>query len=278
MATAPSSTGELALLEPAYPALAPEDRPRVDHLVTEDDTPVDNIYSEKQQRLLPASLYDSWHGPGTGGAFIALANVGLFYGINIPPHVPDVLVSLDVTLPADIWEKGHRSYMLWEYGKPPDVVIEVVSNTIGGEASTKLQSYARIGIPYYVIYDPQQQLSERTLVVYEKQATGYVARSDFFLPGLELGLMLWQGRFEDREDTWLRWCTLDGAMLLTGHERAEQERLRAEQAEHNAEQAQQRVTQAQQQATQARLRAEQAEQRAARLAARLRALGIEPDA
>ena len=271
MATAPSSTGELAVLEPAYPALAPEDRPRVDHLVTEDDTPVDNIYSEKQQRLLTSSLYDSWHGPGAGGPFIALANVGLFAGINMPPHVPDVLVGLDVSLPADIWEKGHRSYMIWEYGKPPDVVLEIVSNTIGAEASTKLHNYARIAINYYVIYDPQQQLSAHTLVVYEKQPTGYAARQDFLLPGVGLGLMLWQGKFEDREDTWLRWCTLDGEMLLTGQERAEQERLRAEQAEHNAEQAQQQVTQE-------RLRAEQAEQRAERLAARLRALGIEPEA
>jgi len=257
MAVAPSSAGTLTAPEPTYGPLAPEDRPQGDHLVTEDDTPMDHIYSEKQQRLLTSSLYASWHGPGAGGTFIALANVGLFAGINMPPDVPDVMVSLDVTFPADIWEKGHRSYMLWEYGKPPDVVVEIVSNTIGGEDSVKLQHYARIPVTYYVIYDPQQQLSEHTLRLYERHPTGYVPRQDYRLPGVELGLILWQGTFEDREDTWLRWCTPDGQMLLTGSERATQERLRAEQAE--------------QVAAQERLRAE-------RLAARLRELGLEPEA
>jgi hypothetical protein len=146
--------------------------------------------------------------------------------------------------------------MLWEYGKPPDVVAEIVSNTIGGEDGAKLQHYARIPVTYYVIYDPQQQLSEHKLRLYERHPTGYVARQDHWLPAVELGLILWQGTFEDREDTWLRWCTPDGQMLLTGSERAAQERLRAEQAEQ---------------------RAEQAEQRADRLAARLRALGLEPE-
>jgi hypothetical protein len=36
--------------------LPPELWPEVEHLVTEDDTPVDNIFSEKQQRLLTESL------------------------------------------------------------------------------------------------------------------------------------------------------------------------------------------------------------------------------
>ena len=32
--------------------LPPEDWPKLEQLVTEDDEPVDSIYSEKQQRLL----------------------------------------------------------------------------------------------------------------------------------------------------------------------------------------------------------------------------------
>jgi hypothetical protein len=75
-----------------------------------------------------------------GHSFIALANVGLFYGINQPPLVPDVLVSLDVELPVDIWEKRHRSYMIWQYDKPPEVMVELVSNKIGGEADVKLRA------------------------------------------------------------------------------------------------------------------------------------------
>jgi hypothetical protein len=47
---------------------------------------------------------------------------------------------------VDIWEKGHRSYMSWEYGKPPEVVTELVSNKIGGEADVQLRAYAMCGI------------------------------------------------------------------------------------------------------------------------------------
>ena len=103
------------------------------HIVTEDDTPVDNLFSERQMRLLAESLYTSWSGPGEGRTFVAMANVGLFFHLREPPLVPDVLVSLDVTLPPEPWEKEHRSYFVWEYGKPPDVVVEIVSNKVGKE-------------------------------------------------------------------------------------------------------------------------------------------------
>src|SRR6266849_1548806 len=168
------------------------------------------------QRLLTQSLYDSWSGPGGGRSFIALANVGLFYGISQPPLVPDVLLSLDVELPVDIWEKRHRSYMIWEYGKPPEVVIELVSNKIGGEADVKLRTYARMGVSYYVLYDPTKQLSDQVLRVYVLHPGNSAELQNVWLSGVELGLLLWQGKFEDREDTWLRWCDREGQMLLTG--------------------------------------------------------------
>jgi hypothetical protein len=57
-------------------------RPDVSHLITEDDTPVDNIFSEKQQRLLTSPLYDGWIGPGNERKFVAFANVGLFYALT----------------------------------------------------------------------------------------------------------------------------------------------------------------------------------------------------
>ncbi len=83
-------------------ALPPELEPLVDQLVTEDDTPLDSIFSEKQQRLLTESLHSSWAGPGAGRPFVAMSNVGLFYEVRLPPLVPDMLLSLDVALPADV--------------------------------------------------------------------------------------------------------------------------------------------------------------------------------
>jgi hypothetical protein len=38
-------------------------RPCLDDVVTDDDTPVDNMFSEKQQRLLTEPLYSSWQLP-----------------------------------------------------------------------------------------------------------------------------------------------------------------------------------------------------------------------
>jgi Uma2 family endonuclease len=59
--------------------------------------------------------------------------VGVFALARNPAIVPDVFLSLDVEVPHDWWQKEHRSYLLWEFGKPPDVVIEIVSNTEGGK-------------------------------------------------------------------------------------------------------------------------------------------------
>lgn len=203
------------------PELTEIPSPDIDHLVTEDDTPVDNIFSEKQQRLLTDSLYSSWSGPGENRPFIALANVGMFYATSQQAVVPDVLVSLDVEHPADVWEKRHRSYFIWEYGKPPEVVVEIVSNKVGGELDHKLQLYARLGIAYYVVFDPEQQLGEQTLQIFHLRNMQYVLVDENELPGMGLGLTLWEGEFQGLAATWLRWLDSEGELLLTGNERAE---------------------------------------------------------
>jgi Uma2 family endonuclease len=208
--------------------LPPELCPDVEHLVTEDDTPVDNFFSEKQQRLLAESLYDSpsW---ARGRRFVALSNVGLFYAIRQPPYVPDMMLALDVAFPEDPWPKSHRSYFVWEYGKAPEVVVEVVSNEKGGEASTKLSGYASVGVRYYVIYDPQQLLSDQPLRAFQLTATRYEPLAEpLWLADVQLGPHIWQGRFEGYEMAWLRWTDATGDLLLTGGELAQQQRLRAE--------------------------------------------------
>jgi len=202
--------------------LSPDQRPSVEHLVTEDETPVDNIFSEKQQRLLTEPLYSSWRPAGDQGMFVALANVGLYYAVNKPPYVPDILLSLDVELPAELWPKANRSYFVWEYGKLPDVVVEVVSNREGREDSEKLDGYAHIGVPYYVIFDPERLLSDQPLRAYRREARTYREMDEpIWLAGVELGLCLWQGSFEQHEDTWLRWVDAEGHLIPTGAERAE---------------------------------------------------------
>ena len=230
--------------------------PDISHIITEDDTPVDNFASEKLQRLLVESLYNSWTVPSDFQTFLAAANVALFYAVKKPPLVPDVFLSLDVTVAEDWWQRRNRSYLFWEFGKPPEVVIEIVSNTEGGELDKKLREYARMRVLYYIVFDPIQQLKQSVLQVFELQGTSYVTMTEYWLEGVALGLTLWQGVFEGRQDVWLRWCDREGNIIPTGTERAEQERQRAEQAE---------------------LQLEQERQRAEQLAEQLRTLGINPD-
>ena len=135
MLHSPASRGTLtpmsATLEtPATQPPAEDIHLDVSHLVTEDDTPVDNPFCEKQMRLLTHPLYASWN---PGKPFTVMANVGLYFALNRPPLVPDTLVSLGVSPPENLMLKEHRAYFTWIYGKPPDIVIEIVSNKEGGE-------------------------------------------------------------------------------------------------------------------------------------------------
>jgi hypothetical protein len=80
-------------------------RPDISHIITEDDEPVDNLPSEKQQRLLVEPLYTA---NVLARPFLAAANVGVFFALNQAPVVPDVFLSLGVEVAADWWAQEHR--------------------------------------------------------------------------------------------------------------------------------------------------------------------------
>jgi hypothetical protein len=233
----------------------------LDEIVTEDDTPVDNMISEKQQRLLTRPLYSSWD---AGRPFLATANVGLFYAVRQPPLVPDVLVSLDVQVPGDWFAKEHRSYFVWEFGKAPEAVVEIVSNTEGGETTEKMLKYAQIGILYYAIYDPAAAVQPEPLRVFVLRDKSYVPCSAEWLPALGLGLTLWHGTFENWDTNWLRWCDREGRVIPTGAERADQESERADQESERADQESERANQESERANQEIERANRESERANR--------------
>jgi hypothetical protein len=188
--------------------------------------------------------------------FIAAANVGVFYSPKLDPVVPDAFVSLNVQMPTDWSQKQNRSYFVWEFGKIPEVAIEVVSNRKGKELGAKKDDYNRIGVAYYAVFDPLKQIQEpeqmngSLLRVYVLTAGKYVElKEPFWLETVGLGLTLWSGTFEDQPGLWLRWCDYQGQVIPTGVESSVLERQRAESAQ----------------------------QRANRLADRLREMGIDPD-
>jgi Uma2 family endonuclease len=233
--------------------------PDISNLITEDDTPVDNFCSEKQQRFLTSILYSSkpWQ------VFLAAANVGIYYNLGKPAIVPDVFLSLDVETPENWWKKAHRCYLVWEFGKAPEVAIEIVSNKVGEELGNKLKIYERMRVSYYVVYDPAKQLSDNILRIFEIKGRKYFEKLETWLEQVGIGLTLWEGEFEGRKDLWLRWCDQDGNILLTGDERAKQAETKVKEAETKAKEAE--------------TKAQQAELKAQQLAEQLRALGIEPE-
>jgi len=250
-------------------------------LVTEDDEPVDSILTEKQERLLTEPLYSSWAGPppaedGAPRPFAALANVGLFSSVSEPPVVPDMMLSLDVTIPDDLSQKKNRSYFLWRYGKPPEVVIELVSNKEGSELGKRRQRYRRMAVAYYVVHDPLKALGEATLQVFELRGGKYMPLDRPWFEDVGLGLVEWEGTFEGLTGRWLRWHTRDGQLVPTGAERAANESARAENEKARAENEKARAEHERARAEHERARAESAEARESRLAARLRELGIDP--
>lgn len=256
--------------------IPPEQWPNVDHLVTEDDTPVNNLYAEKQLRLLSEPLNSTWrNGPAKGRDFMCLADVGLFHTPEELPLVPDCMLILDVLEPEDIWTKGNRSYFMWKYGKPPDVVVEVVSNDEGDELTLKLTTYAEWGVKYYVVWDPVLKAGDTKLQGFVLKRRKYRLLPELQFPEAGLGLTAWQGKYEEREDEWLRWCDENGIVIATGHERAEQQHQRADSAEEREEKALERAKQADERAKEAAERAAKAAERAEKLAAQLRTLGID---
>jgi hypothetical protein len=192
-----------------------------------------------------------------------LANVGLFYAVKKPPLVPDVMLSLDVEFGDDRRAKENNSYFVWILGKPPEVAIEVVSNTEGEEDTRKFRMYAQLGVLYYVIWDPEQYLRSDSLRVFTLSENRYKPLAGGFFPVVGLGLTIWKGKFENADETWLRWCDGSGVLIPTGAERAEHEHQRAEHEHQRAEHEHQR--------------AEHEHQRAERMAAQLRAMGVDPN-
>ena len=129
--------------------------------------------------------------------------------------------------------------MIWNFGKPPEIAIEIVSNTVGDELGKKRAIYEKMRVIYYIVYDPSHHISPETLRIFELSGRHYREIASHWLESVNLGLILWDGEFEGRSDTWLRWCDRDKNIFSTGDERANQEQQRADQQQLKAEKIQQ---------------------------------------
>ncbi|MBM3226509.1 MAG: Uma2 family endonuclease [Candidatus Tectomicrobia bacterium] len=212
--------------------------------------------------------------------FFSAIDLNLYYTLRHPLWYkrPDWFAALGV--PRQHPDDGLRlSYVTWQESAAPYLVVELLSPGTEREdlgrttqededtPPTKWMVYEQIlQIPYYVLfsrYTDEVRYFALTEGVYREL---HPPAQRLWLPEAGLGLGRWFGTFEGLTRQWLRCYDADGAWILTPYER---ERLRAEQARQDATQERLRTAQAHQEAQQAR-------QEAQRLAARLRAFGIDP--
>lgn len=219
--------------------------PTADELPCSDDTPVDNELQKLIPSLLKSILRMLWE-----------ERMDWFFGIDMaiysdpeqPPIVPDGFLSLNVERVFD--ENLRLSYTLWEEKVTPILVLEVVSTKPGGEYTTKLQEYARLGVLYYVIYNPKRRRKAR-LEIYQLQNGNYELQTanPLWMPEIGLGIGCEPANYDGLTREWLYWYDENDCRYPTPYERAKLESQRADLES----------------------------QRADRLAAQLRALGIEPE-
>ena len=118
-----------------------------------DDIPVDN----EDQNLIPNMLLFLLN-------FIWAKRQDWFFGVDMGvyhttglhpsvPVVPDGFFSLGVERRNA--GKSRRSYVVWEENQiVPILALEVVSWSPGGEYTDKLETYRKLGVLYYLIYNP----------------------------------------------------------------------------------------------------------------------------
>jgi Uma2 family endonuclease len=182
-------------------------------------------------------------------------------GDNKTRTAPDALVAFGRP-------KGYRgSYMQWrEGGIAPQVVFEVTSpGNRFGEMKRKFEFYETYGVEEYYLYHPDSGTLEGWLR--EGSRLREIPEMDGWVsPRTGIRFDLSRGE--------LKIYRPDGERFLTYVELHRQ----SEQDAHRAEQERQRAEQERQRAEMAAHQAEQERQRAERLAARLRTMGIDPDA
>jgi Uma2 family endonuclease len=182
-------------------------------------------------------------------------------GDNKTRTAPDVLVAIGRP-------KGYRgSYMQWrEGGQAPQVVFEVLSpGNRAGEMEQKFRFYERFGVEEYYLYDPETY--ELRGYLRDGGALRPIANMDGWISP-RLGI-----RFEPGDGD-LRIIGPDGRLFVSYTEVVEQ---RDELAHERDELAHERDELAHERDELAKGR-EAERLRAERLAAKLRALGIDPDA
>jgi Uma2 family endonuclease len=149
----------------------------------------------------------------------------------------DTSIAPDVFVVFGVDKKQRSSYLVWEEGKAPDFVLEILSpGTKNNDLEKKPETYASLGVKEYFIYDPIGDLMELPLKAmqlvggsYQDMAVSRLSNADFSISSTVLGLEV---RVESGELAFYDPKT--GKKLLT-HEEENAARIAAETRAFNAE-------------------------------------------
>jgi len=244
--------------------------PTQDELPCDDGVPMETERHRMQMELLISSLepwlYGHTKGYVGGNMFVYFSEKQIK---NQDFKGPDVFVVLGVS------NVERKSWVVWEEGKGLDIVIELLSeSTTTTDKTTKKEVYQdQLKVQEYYWFDP---FDSQDFVGWELDEQGtyqkklFDAQEGMISKQLGLALVRWHGEFHRRKAVWLRWATLEGELLFTDNERAEQE-CKAKEQERKAKKKERRAKKWERQEK------EQAQKQVELLANKLRALGIDPN-
>ena len=241
-------------------ALGIEWPPTEDELPCDDGMPMETQRHALQMQLLIDPLRLFW--ADRMDAYVG-GNMFIYFSLEQVRHQdfrgPDFFAVLGVP------KRERKSWVVWQEGKGPDVVIELLSeSTAAQDKGEKKDIYQdRLRVPEYFWFDP-----------FTAEWAGFTLRNRGYEPLTEdgqgrltsqclgLALLRWDGVYQDVEARWLRWVTLEGALLPTPQEVATETQQQAAEAQQQVAEAQQQVAEAQQQAAEAQQQAAEAHRQA----------------
>ncbi len=207
----------------------PNSLPSSEELPDSDDTPVDNEDQNYVPNVLLFLLDYLWRDRND---WYFGVDMGIYHTVGSNPRIPiipDGFLSIGVERRKR--GKSRSSYVVWEElnNQAPILAIEVVSHTPGGEYDRKLEIYRKLGIEYYLIYNPEFWRRDKHLPfeVYELVNDAYQLKSGepYWLEGISLGIGRCVLPNDPLQREVLSWFDQNGDRYLS---EAEQERLKAE--------------------------------------------------
>ncbi|PSO51259.1 MAG: hypothetical protein BRC33_00750 [Cyanobacteria bacterium SW_9_44_58] len=194
--------------------------PTQNELPCDDGIPMETQRHKMQMDLLIHTLYP-WLEQRNQG-YIG-GNMFIYYSAaqlkNQDFKGPDFFAVLDVP------KVERKSWVVWEEGKAPDVIVELLSESTANDDKTKKKQIYQdqMRVPEYFWYDP---FNSEDLAGFRLHGRIYQPISwedkGYFCEGLQLYLTRWEGNYEGVTTTWLRWADFEGNVLPTRGEMAQQ--------------------------------------------------------